>query len=86
MSIYIGSVSQRDTHENRAEQAAKVIEEATGLFRSACENDERLVMEEAADVIQTVANLLNMYGIHTFQYEMNRCYMGHLKRNCRKDV
>ena len=33
-----------------------------------------------------VANLLNMYGIHTFQVEMNRCYMKHLKRNCRKDV
>lgn len=86
MSIYFGSVSQWDTHEKADGQAAKVIEEATELFRAVRDGDVRAVMEEGADTVQAVANLLNMYGIHTFQVDMNRCYMKHLKRNCRKDV
>lgn len=86
MSIYFGSVSQWDTNEKADGQAAKVIEEATELFRAVRDGDVRSVMEEAADTVQAVANLLNMYGIHTFQVDMNRCYMKHLKRNCRKDV
>ena len=86
MSIYFGSVSQWDTGEKADGQAAKVIEEATELFRAVRDGDTQAVMEEGADTVQAVANLLNMYGIHTFQVEMNRCYMKHLKRNCRKDV
>ena len=86
MSIYFGSVSQWDTHEKTDGQAAKVIEEATELFRAVRDGDVRAVMEEAADTVQAVANLLNMYGIHTFQCEMNRTYLKHIKRNCRKDV
>lgn len=86
MSIYFGSVSQWNTHEKADGQAAKVIEEATELFRAVRAGDTQAVMEEGADTVQAVANLLNMYSIHTFQVEMNRCYMKHLKRNCRKDV
>ena len=86
MSIYIGSVSQWDTHEKADGQAAKVIEEATELFRAVRDGDTQAVMEEGADTVQAVANLLNMYGIHMFQAEMNRCHMKHLKRTCRKDV
>ena len=86
MSVYFGFVSQWDTYEKADGQAAKVIEEATELFRAVREGDTRAVMEEGADTVQAVANLLNMYGIRTFQVEMNRCYMKHLKRNCRKDV
>lgn len=86
MSIYFGSVSQWNTNEKEDGQAAKVIEEATELFHAVRDGDVRAVMEESADTVQAVANLLNMYGIHTFQVDMNRCYMKHLKRNCRKDV
>ena len=86
MSIYFGSVSQWDTREKADGQAAKVIEEATELFRAVRDGDVQAVMEEGADTVQAVANLLKMYGIHTFQVEMNRCYMKHLKRNRRKDV
>lgn len=86
MSIYFGSVSQWSTNEKADGQAAKVIEEATELFRAVRNGNTQAVMEEGADTVQAVANLLNMYGIHTFQAEMNRCYMKHLKRNCRKDV
>ena len=83
--VSLSACSYRQTEED-LNWAAKVIEEATEPFRAVRDGDTQAVMEEGADTVQAVANLLDMYGIHTFQVEMNRCYMKHLKRNCRKDV
>ena len=67
-------------------QAAKAIEKAIELYLTVREGNEKSVIKAAADTVEAVAGLLQMYGIRMFENDMDRLFITHVKRNRRKDV
>ena len=87
MSVYIGEVETFANVEPSKEQALKVLEEAAEVF-SAWQAWERTktgalphmsldkirdIMDECADVVQAVCNLVDSFGESAFDIYMEEC-------------
>ena len=79
MSLYLGPVAQWDSFDKVDKQAEKVIEKAFELLLAVRGGNERAIIEEAADTVEAVAGLLQMYGIRMFENDMDRLFITHIK-------
>ena len=79
MGIYYDPVTKWYTCEKADDQAARVIEKAIDLFLAVREGNERTVIKAAADTVESVAGLLQMYGIRMFENDMDRLFITHIK-------
>lgn len=78
MSVLIGEVETFDELRPDKAQALKVLEEAAEVFGAWQLADENLIMrdamlDECADVVQAVANLVAAYGVTDFSSYMDAC-------------
>lgn len=88
MAVYIGNVETFPNVEPNKAQALKVLEESAEVFGAwQIWNDdnsshfERMaIVEECADVIQAVCNLLAGLGVRDMRDAMERCEERNVKR------
>lgn len=80
MSVNIGTVACMDNGWTAKETAVKVLEEAAECFASwqmldknDWEYNKGHLIDEAADVIQALCDLLGMYGIDDMREAMHEC-------------
>ena len=87
MSVYIGEVETFKDVEPSKEQALKILEEAAEVFGAwqAWQRTEdealphmsldkiRAIMDECADVVQAVCNLVAAFGEYAFDDYMEEC-------------
>ena len=72
--VKVGNVTTWDTGCDIWKQAAKVTEEAIEVWLAAERNEGRdRVIEECADVIQSVCNLLAILGVGDCAPHMEEC-------------
>ena len=87
MSVYIGNVETFRNVEPSKEQALKILEEAAEVFGAWQEwqrtkdgvlphmslDRRHAIMDECADVVQAVCNLVDAFGEYAFDDYMEEC-------------
>lgn len=88
MGVIVGTVPVFKSTEADKAQALKVVEEAAEVFGAwqgwvdggECARDRVALVDECADTIQAVCNLLDALGVEDMRYQLYNCYWRNIER------